>query len=448
MNNFSINRSINIGKYDDGLLDLSDNVSLEKKATVNSKSEAIDKAKSLSGSEIIVERNDKSKGLSYDVYKISINDTSKKIHKLQDAQNLKLFDNPIAEIEKQTGTSNSIKGYIVAENGEVSKPIYKQQFSTTKYEKVRDSLALDDKKLWHRVVDTAMSMPSDSDSLSPIDSKELNNLKQHVKAGDILLNGNDGSFIHGILYVGKDPELQAKLEEKWSLPKGSLKDEAMIIHSLVIDEDTTIDNNGKKELYKAGGTGVIIDTLERYTKRHPRDVMIAVSVKGSTDQDRKSAIDAAKSFVGKNYDRGFNTYDDKEMYCTETVMKAWLNSSNPPEFPTQKHALFPYPKSVIEYMPEKMKQTMKDDGRLHQEMIMTDGIATSPSMELVWANQNADKSEFFKKHSRWADGMEGKLGDNYKSMVSENMPVPASKSKELTEKIKELSNKTRVEMSK
>lgn len=440
--------NINIGKYDSGLFDLSDKVSLEKKSTVKSKDEALNQAKNSAGSELVVERNDTNKGLSYDVYKININDSGKKIHKLQDVENLKLFDNPIAEIEKQSGTSNSIKGYIVAENGEVSKPIYKQQFSTTRYEKVRGAMDLDSKDTWKTIVDKAMSLPSDADTLAPVDSKELNNLKENVKPGDILLNGNDGSFIHGILYVGKDPELQSKLEKKWDLPKGALKDEAMIIHSLVIDEDTTVDNNGKKELLKAGGTGVIIDTLERYTKRHPRDVMVAVSVKGATDEDRQSAISAAKSFVGKNYDRGFNTYDDKEMYCTETVMKAWLNSSNPPQFNTQKHALFPYPKAVIDNVPEKMKQTMKDDGRLHQEMIMTDGIATSPSMELVWANQNADKSEFFKKHSRWADGMEGKLGDNYKSMVSENMPAQASKSRELTEKIKELANKTRSEMSK
>lgn len=440
--------NVNIGKYDSGLFDLSDNVSLEKKSTVKSKDEALNKAQNSAGAEMIIEKNDKKQGLSYDVYKININDSGKKIHKLQDVENLKLFDNPIAEIEKQSGTSNSIKGYIVAENGEVSKPIYKQQFSTTRYEKVRGAMDLDSKGTWKTIVDKAMSLPSDADTLAPVDSKELNNLKQNVKPGDILLNGNDGSFIHGILYVGKDPELQSKLEKKWDLPKGALKDEAMIIHSLVIDEDTTVDNNGKKELLKAGGTGVIIDTLERYTKRHPRDVMIAVSVKGATDEDRQSAINAAKSFVGKNYDRGFNTYDDKEMYCTETVMKAWLNSSNPPQFTTQKHALFPYPKAVIDNVPEKMKQTMKDDGRLHQEMIMTDGIATSPSMELVWANQNSDKSEFFKKHSRWADGMDGKLGDNYKSMVSENMPAQASKSRELTEKIKELANKTRSEMSK
>ena len=127
-------------------------------------------------------------------------------------------------------------------------------------------------------------------------------------------------------------------------------------------------------------------------------------------------------------------------------VKAWLNSSNPPKFDTQKHALFPYPEVVLNNVPEKMAKIMKDDGRLHQEMIMTDGIATSPSTEVVWASQNADKSEFFKKHDRWADGAEGKMGDDYKKMVMENMPQQSTRSRELTDKIKILSERTRNEM--
>jgi hypothetical protein len=442
-----------IGKYDEGLTDLADNVTLKKKATLSSKEDALQFAKDSNGSEFVVERDDPKKGLTYDVYNLTINDPDKKIHKLQDVKNLELFEKPLDIIEKNTGTSNSVKGFVVAENGDVGAPVYKNQFNRQRFDKIREFVAdtreamgYDHNAPWFWLVDTVMGSDMPPDNTPNIDSKELNNMKSHIKPGDIILNGNDGSFIHGIMYVGKDPKLQAQLEKEWKMAPGSLKDEGLIIHALVKDKPTEGEINGKKQIVQPSGSGVHVDTIERFLVRHPRDVMIAMSVKGASDSDRQSAIDAAKSFVGKKYDRSFNTYDDSEMYCTETVMKAWLNSNHPPKFETQRNPLVSYPQFVLDKLPEKVAKSMQDGGFLHQEMIMTDGIATSASTEMVWASQNSDKSVFAQKHNRWAEGMEGKINDDYKEMLMKDVPEQASKSRSMVNKINELAARTRQEV--
>lgn len=446
--------SFKIGKYDEGALDLSDDVTLSKKATVKSKDEAVELAKNNSGAEFVVERNDPKTGLAFDVYTMTINDPGKKINKLQDAKNLELFDKPLNVIEKNTGTKNSVMGYIVAENGEVSEPIYKTQFGKSNYEKLREVIAETREAMgfeknvpWNWLVDTVMGGAGPTDNLPPIDKKELDNMKSHIKPGDIILNGNDGSFIHGILYVGKDSKLQDQLEKDWGLSKGALKDEGLIIHSLIIDEEKEVEVNGKKEKIKPSGAGVHVDTIERFLLRHPRDVMLAVSPKDVSDKDRQSAVDAGKKLVGKGYDKSFNTYDDSEMYCTETVMKAWQNSSKPQKFNTQLHPLISYPDFILKKLPEKIAKSLQDGGMLHQEMIMTDGIATSSSMEPVWASQNADKSLFFQKQQRWADGIEGKISDSYRELLVRDVPNQAINSRNLVNKITGLSAKTRTELS-
>lgn len=439
-------KNFQIGNYDKGLLDLSDKVNLEKKKTVFSKEEAINIAKNEPGSELIVERKTNAGTLSYDIYKMTVEDKEEKINTAQDIKNLEFLDKPLEVIEKNTGTSNSIKAYVVAKNGEIGSTIYNKQFSRTTYDKLRETLGLDKNKLWFWLVDTIMGANAAPDKLPPVDKKEINNMKSHIKPGDIILNGNDGGFIHGILYIGKDPKLQAQLEQKWNLPKGSLKDEGIILHSLVVDEDKEVEMNGKKESIKAGGTGVIIDTMERFVQRHPRDAVIVLSVKGITEKERQEAIETGKKFVGTKYDRGFNTFDDKEMYCTEFVMKSWLGTSTPPKFNTQKHPLISYPAFILEKLPKKLAKSMEDRGLLYQEMIMTDGIATSPSMDIIWANQNMDKTEFVKKHTRWANGVNGNINDDYKNMLNENVPTIASESKRIVEKIKILAARTREDL--
>jgi hypothetical protein len=135
------------------------------------------------------------------------------------------------------------------------------------------------------------------------------------------------------------------------------------------------------------------------------------------------------------------------MYCTETVMKGWLNSDNPPKFNTQRNPFVSYPQFVLDKLPETAAKGLQDGGFLHQEMIMTDGLATSPSTEVVWASQNADKSVFAQKQERWADGFEGRKGPEYQQMLIEDVPLEAQNARKLVEKINTLSAKTREEMN-
>ena len=78
---------------------------------------------------------------------------------------------------------------------------------------------------------------------------------------------------------------------------------------------------------------------------------------------------------------------------------------------------------------------------------MTDGIVTSPAVEIKWANQHADQSEFFQKHERWADGIEGKVSKGYKNLLEDNVPDQARRSQGILDKIRAQSDATRERMA-
>ncbi len=77
----------------------------------------------------------------------------------------------------------------------------------------------------------------------------------------------------------------------------------------------------------------------------------------------------------------------------------------------------------------KVAKSLQDGGMLNQEMIMTDGIATSKSTQIVWASKNSDKSKFFKNHQRWSDSISGKITPEYKKMLLEDVPNQVGKTK-------------------
>lgn len=297
-------------------------------------------------------------------------------------------------------------------------------------------------KPWNAFVDMMMknSLNKPEDALPPIDTSELQDMKAKINSGDIIMTGNNGAFIHGIMYVGKDAELQSKLEQKWNLPKGSLDNEGLIIHALNIDESKEVEFNGKKQFLQAAGEGVVVDTIERYTKRSPTDLMIAVSPKEANDSDRSQAIANMKSYVGKPYDRYFDTFDTKAMYCTEAVSDAWTNTKVAPDLKTENFPLVEYPNFLKSIMPKSIQSGMQDEGILHNEMIMTEGIATSKSMNIAWTSKNADKSEFVKKLERFDNAYQGKGEANYRENIMKDFPYQAEQSKRTLEAIKKASS--------
>lgn len=440
--------SFQIGTYDEGVLDLDDKVTVDKKQTFKTREEAIAFAQKNPGAEMVVEQRDAKGALGYDVYSVKIHDKDQSLSSQDKMENLSLFDKPLEQIEKQTG-KNSSRAFFVTADGKVGANIYHPKFDRTTYDKIRGTLGLDDSKHWFKLVDKYMTAPSPQDANPPIDSKELKDLKSKLNPGDIIMTGNNGSFIHAIIYVGQDKDLQAQLEKKWNMAPGTLNGEGMIIHSLAADHGAEIEVNGQKVQQPAGGVGVIIDTIERYNGRNPRDVMIAVEVKGATEADRKAVIAEGKKMVGRGYDNGFNTFDDRDIYCTEFVYKSWMAAPDAdPGFKTQLHPLVPRTSAplsgwVYDKVSEDAKKYLDDDGYLYQEMIMTDGIITSPKVDIKWASQNADKSEFFKKHQRWADGMDGKVSKGYQKLLKENIPEQAGRSHEILGQLRALSAKTR-----
>ncbi|PKL75393.1 MAG: hypothetical protein CVV27_15625, partial [Candidatus Melainabacteria bacterium HGW-Melainabacteria-1] len=438
----SAQSSFQIGTYDEGLTDLADKVTVDKKQTFASREAAEAFAKRNPGAELVVETRNAKGALGYDVYSVTIHDKGQSLSSAEKMENLSLFDKPLAHIEKKSGKTTN-RAFFVTADGKVGANIYHPKFDRTVYDRLRGGLGLDDSKHWFKLVDKYMTAPSPQDANPPIDSKELNHLKAALKPGDIIMSGNNGSFIHGIVYVGQDPELQAQLEKKWQLAPGSLNGEGMILHSLAADHGADVELNGQKFHQPAGGTGVIIDTIERYNARNPRDVMIAVEVKGTTEADRQAVIAEGKKMIGRGYDNGFNTFDDRDIYCTEFVYKAWMAApDSDPGFTTQLHPLVPQTSGPISgwlhgRVNDNWKKEIEDDGYLYQEMIMTDGIITSPSIDIKWASQNADKSEFAKKHERWADGMDGKISKGYKELLQEHIPEQATRSRDLLGKIQQ-----------
>lgn len=433
-----------IGTYDEGLTDLADKVSLQAKGRFQTGTEATDFARRQAGAELVVESREADGKLGYDVYSVTIHDKGQSLKSAAEMKHLQLFDKPLQGLEKDAGKAIS-RAFFVTEDGVPQADIYNAQFDRTTYDKMRETLGLDENQRWFGLVDKYMSAPSPADALPDIQRAEIQDMKSKLSAGDIVMTGNNGSFIHAIVYVGKDPELQAQLEQKWGLAAGALKDEGLIIHSLAVDEDA----NGRK----AAGTGVVLDTMESYLERHPRDTMIAVEVKGATAADRKAVISEGKAMVGRPYDNGFNTFDDKNIYCTEFVYKAWMKAPDTnAEFTTQLHPLVPQTSAPVsgflfDKLPSSLQTLMKDDGYLYQEMIMTDGLITSPAVDIKWANQHADQSEFFQKHERWAEGMEGKVSQGYKNLLKEHLPEQASRSHTIIDKIQAQSAATRERMS-
>ena len=437
-----------IGNYDSGPLDLSDPVTMKYQQSFTTHEDALRFARSQSGAEMLLERVKPGQGLGFDVYQLTIHDSNQKLSSLQEMKHLNLFERPVNQIQQQTGLRTQ-RAYVVAENGEISAPLYPQRFDRTRYDHLRSALGLQDSQHWFQLVDKYMTAPSPEDALPPLSAAEIKDLKAHLQPGDIIMSGNNGSFIHGIVYVGQDPELQAQLEKKWQLAPGALNGEGLILHSLAADHSAEIELNGQKIHQPAGGTGVIIDTLERYHARNPRDVMMAVEVTGATAADRRAVIAEGKKMIGRAYDNGFNTFDDRDIYCTEFVYKAWLAAPDtPPDFATQRHPLVPQKSAPLSsrlypHVSQNWQKEMEDDGYLHQEMIMTDGILASPSIRLTWASQNADRSAFFQKHQRWAEGMAGRISADYQALLQQNVPQQAARSTDLLSQSRQASGRTR-----
>ncbi|MFN8673998.1 MAG: YiiX/YebB-like N1pC/P60 family cysteine hydrolase [Candidatus Sericytochromatia bacterium] len=175
------------------------------------------------------------------------------------------------------------------------------------------------------------------DNLPRINESQINELLAKLKSGDIILCGNDDSFIHTIVYEGN----------------------GMIVHSLA-----SIDPKF---------WGVVRESLKDYVARSERDKFVVLRAKNKTAEDIKKEIEFAKNQIGKPYDSMLLYGSDDRFYCTELGYKSVLAMNNPPR-------VFPH------------------DEKYGWKIVTNDDFMDSPDFDTVWT-LGRQRAPIGKKHT-------------------------------------------------
>lgn len=150
--------------------------------------------------------------------------------------------------------------------------------------------------LSHEMLIKEFNKPSQLDNIPPVSIKEKAHMRQILKPGDVILCGNNGSFVHSMLYIGQ----------------------GQVVHSLA-----TQPGSGQR-LW-----GVVREALDTYFARGERDTFVVLrprEIKGI-----ENAVQYAQDQQGKPYDSLFLlNLADRFYYCTELVYHALKRLSQPP----------------------------------------------------------------------------------------------------------------------
>lgn len=147
-----------------------------------------------------------------------------------------------------------------------------------------------------KVIKYEFNKPGVPDQAPAINAAQLHDLESKLQPGDIVLCGNDDSFVHGLIYLGND----------------------QIIHALA---QLTPDGQF---------LGVIQETLSGYTQRVDRDKFVVLRKPGLTAQDVQRISDYAHSMLGTSYDSLFLLSTKDRVYCTEILYHALQQIAQPP----------------------------------------------------------------------------------------------------------------------
>lgn len=161
------------------------------------------------------------------------------------------------------------------------------------------------------------------DQLPRINEQQTNELLNVLKPGDLILCGNDASFVHAILYTGN----------------------GNIVHSLA----------SKNPKY----WGVVKEPLTQYLKRAERDKFVVLRDKNLDVNEFSKSVKYAEEQVGKPYDTLFLMNSETRFYCTELVYQAVMQMKNPPKI-----------------FPHKVK--------MGWVLITNEDIMDSPDLATVW----------------------------------------------------------------
>jgi len=139
-----------------------------------------------------------------------------------------------------------------------------------------------------KIIKREFNKPGTPDQLPAITPTAFQELQSKLQPGDIVLCGNNGSFVHGLIYLGDD----------------------QIIHALA-------QLNSKGEFL-----GVVKETLSGYVKRVQRDQFVVLRKPGITSADVQKMSSYAHAQVGKSYDSLFLLSTEDRLYCTEILYHA------------------------------------------------------------------------------------------------------------------------------
>lgn len=147
-----------------------------------------------------------------------------------------------------------------------------------------------------KIIKKEFNKPSQPDQVPRIDEAGVRELMQHLQPGDIVLCGNNDSFVHAFVYLGQDEIIHALAQ---LTPKGEF-------------------------------LGVIRETLTGYINRVHRDKFLVLRKPGITPQDIQKMRAYLSAQVGKSYDSLFLHQADDRFYCTELTWKALQQMAQPP----------------------------------------------------------------------------------------------------------------------
>jgi len=201
-----------------------------------------------------------------------------------------------------------------------------------------------------------------------VDSAEFALLEKTLKPGDLILCGNDDSFVHGIVYIGNG-EIVHSLAQDWPGRKRNVAD-FLFDGGAWLAERAPMPKSWRDAVSMrfhalprstSDGIGVIHESLREYFARAHRDNFVVLRNPKLTTQDAETIRRYALSQVGKPYDHGFSTFDDTRMYCTEVLVKSAAQGSHP----------------------ARIKGIYSGAGPIRREMFLNETIIASPDLEPV-----------------------------------------------------------------
>lgn len=265
-----------------------------------------------------------------------------------------------------------------------SKPII-DQLPATRLDKVEQVIGADN-------TDRILRLPirygyglhsADKQNVPNLSRAEVQEMMDILQPGDIILCGNNGSFVHAIVYAGKGEIVHSLATEKTDRP-ANLMDKGIAVLRKGLSKLPLPDMaKDKVDNYVqamprtvGGGTGVVRQRLEEYLTQFDRDNAVILRPKHNDAADRQKVIDYALAQVGKGYDYAYNTYNDARFYCTELAARSLNASSHPPKLATHMEKSF----------------------GLEREVVTNEEILASPDLEPLWKSRNYEKTPFGQAH--------------------------------------------------